>query len=69
MKIRCRKCDICGAEIGNCNCQFWVRPKILWGAPSIGMERMDICNSCFSKLEVLIQHPELIESIESEEWE
>ena len=61
MKIRCRKCDICGAEIGNYDCQFWARPKILWGAPAAGMWRMDICNDCFAKLEMYIRHPELIE--------
>lgn len=63
MKIRYRQCDICGTRMGDCDCQFWLRPKIkiLWGAPSIGMRRMDICNECFSKLEVYINHPELIE--------
>lgn len=61
MKVRCRKCDICGVEIDDYDCQFWIRPKILWGAPSLGMKRMDICSECFAKLEVYIQHPELIE--------
>lgn len=63
MKVRCRQCDICGAQMGGYDCQFWVRPKfkVLWGAPSIGMNRMDICDECFAKLEVYIQHPELIE--------
>ena len=62
MKVKCRKCDICGSEINNYDCQFWVRPKILRGVPSLGMKRMDICCDCFSKLEVYIQHPELIKS-------
>ena len=65
MKIRCRKCDICGDLIDNYDCQFWVHPKVLWGIPVLGMKRMDICDSCFSKVEVYIQHPELIESKEN----
>lgn len=50
MKIRCRECDICGTQMGNYDCQFWLRPKVkvLWGAPSLGMKRMDIYN-CHGK--------------------
>ena len=59
MKVKCRRCDICGQEMGRWDCQFWVRPKVLRGAPEIGMKRMDICNACFSMIEVFIQHPEL----------
>ena len=25
-----------------------------------GMRRMDICDECFAKMQVLIQHPEMI---------
>ncbi len=66
MKIRCRQCDICGVQMGSYDLQFWIRPKVkvLWGVPLIGMRRMDICNECFAKMEVYIQHPELIKQKE-----
>lgn len=61
MKIKCRECDICGAQMDGRDCQFWLRlPRVKWGAPIAGMRHMDICDECFAKMQVLIQHPELI---------
>ena len=61
MKVKCRRCDICMEEMDNWDVQFWIRQRVLWGAPAIGMKRMDICNGCFAKMQVYIRHPELIE--------
>ena len=60
MKILCRQCDICGAQMGRYECQCWVRPRILWGVPALRMKRMDICDKCYTEMQVLIRHPELI---------
>lgn len=63
MKINYRECDICRDKMGGRNFQYWIRiPKVKGGYPSLGMKRVDVCDECFEKLCVLIQHPELIES-------
>lgn len=60
MKINCRTCDICGDQMGSRDFQYWLRkPIIRWGAPSLGMPRMDICSDCFNKMAVMMQHQEL----------
>ena len=60
MKVNCRACDICGEQLGGRDFQYWLRkPIIRWGAPSLGMPRMDICSGCFNKMAVMIQHQEL----------
>lgn len=60
MKINCRTCDICGDQMGSRDFQYWLRkPLVKWGYPEIGMPRMDICDTCFAKVTVMIQHPEL----------
>lgn len=60
MKVNCRACDICGEQLGFRDFQYWLRkPIIKWGAPSLGMPRMDICSGCFDKMAVMIQHQEL----------
>ena len=60
MKVNCRACDICGEELGGRDLQYWLRkPIIRWGAPSLGMPRMDIYSDCFSKMEVMIHNQEL----------
>lgn len=67
MKINCRECDICGVQMDKRDFQYWLRfPSVKKGAPLLGMERMDICDECFAKLSVLIQHPELIEDKEAQ---
>ena len=63
MKINCRECDICRSRISGRDFQYWTRiPKVKGGCPSLGMQRVDVCDKCFAKLCVLIQRPELIES-------
>lgn len=70
MKVNCRKCDICGDELGARDMQFWLRkPIIKWGVPEIGMQRMDICDLCFAKMSVMIQHPELIRNFGGDPYE
>lgn len=65
MKVNCRTCDICGARMGRWDLQYWFRrPVIKRGAPSIGMQRMDICDTCFAKMCIYIQ---LIKAIKTEE--
>lgn len=60
MKVNCRTCDICGEQLGGRDFQYWLRkPIIRWGAPAIGMPRMDICSDCFNKMAVMIQNPEI----------
>ena len=60
MKVNCRACDICGEQLGGRDFQYWLRkPIIRWGAPSLGMPRMDICSDCFNKMAVMIQYPEI----------
>lgn len=55
MKIKGRRCDICGREMGGRCYQYWIRrPRILRGYPNIKMENLDICDSCFSELKRLI---------------
>ena len=67
MKIRCRVCDICGKEMYGGTFQYWLRkPIVMLGVPDIGMKRSDVCDSCFAKLEVYINHPELINSEEAD---
>jgi len=47
--------------MGSRDFQYWLRkPIIRLGAPSLDMPRMDICDTCFAKITVMIQHPELI---------
>ena len=42
MKVRCRACDICGEQMDGRDCQFWIRRLLVkWGAPELGMKRMD----------------------------
>jgi hypothetical protein len=64
MKINCRECDICGEQMGGRDFQYWIRvPKVRGGYPALGMRRVDVCDECFAKLAVLIQHPELLEGV------
>lgn len=60
MKVRDRSCDICGrTKLWDTDFQFWLRkPKVWRGYPSFGMKKMDICESCFVELEVLIRERE-----------
>lgn len=55
MKIRCRRCDICGMEMDGRDFQFWVKPKVKFGYPALGMKHYDVCNNCFAELQVLIE--------------
>ena len=70
MKINCRRCDICGDELGTRDFQIWLRePIIKWGAPGVGMHRMDICADCFASIEIMILNPELIKKWKEETTE
>ena len=70
MKVNCRACDICGEPMGSRDFQYWLRkPIIKGGCPSLGMPRMDICSDCFTKMWVLIKHPELIKRFGGDEYE
>lgn len=61
MKINCRRCDICGDELGTRDFQIWLRkPIIKWGVPEAGMHKMDICADYFASMEIMILNPELI---------
>ena len=55
MRIKERVCDICGASLGKRDFQFWIKPKVKFGYPEIGMTCFDICGDCFAELQVLIQ--------------
>lgn len=68
MKVNCRRCDICVEEMGARDLQYWFRkPIIKWGVPVAGMSRLDICDKCFAKISVMIQHPELIKDFGGDE--
>ena len=70
MKVNCRKCDICGEELGERDFQIWLRkPIIKWGAPVVGMRRMDICADYFTSMEIMILNPELIKKWKEETTE
>ena len=71
MKINYRACDICDEQMGGRDFQYWLRkPIIRWGAPSLGMPRMDICSDCFAKMAVMIQHPEIFKlKLEEKDYE
>lgn len=56
MKIKCRRCDICGTEMGGRDFQYWIKfPKVRFGYPDIGMNRVDVCSECFAALSVEIK--------------
>lgn len=56
MKIKGRRCDICGHEMDGRCFQYWIRrPRILRGYPDINMENLDVCESCILKLLRLIR--------------
>lgn len=51
MKIKGRRCDICGAEMGGVDYQYWlIKPKLKRGYPALGMGNCDICKQCFMLL-------------------
>ena len=61
MKVNSRVCDICGDQMSIWYPLYWLRkPIIRWGVPFLGMPRLDICDTCFAKISVMVQHPELI---------
>ena len=52
MKVRCRRCDICGVEMDNNEHQYWLRklrgPIVKSGRPqSEWMRKLDICKRCW----------------------
>lgn len=55
MKIRERVCDICGARMWDVDLQFWVKSRVKFGCPMLGMNHYDVCDSCFAELQVLIK--------------
>lgn len=55
MRIRKRVCDICGDSLWDMTFQFWLKPKVKFGYPALGMKHYDVCDSCFAKLQVLIE--------------
>ena len=53
MKINCRRCDICGIEIGGRDFMFKIRiPKVKFGYPELGLKRYDVCESCWTKMTI-----------------
>lgn len=55
MRIRKRVCDICKCPLWDMDIQFWIKPKVKFGCPALGMKHYDVCDSCFAELQVLIE--------------
>ena len=58
-KVKCRKCDICDAEIDSYDFQYWLTaplvPILKSGAPILGMKRVDMCDKCMNEIIVHVQ--------------
>ena len=51
MKYKCRRCDICGCEMGKWDFQFWLKaPRLKAGRPDVSMKKYDICDLCGNEL-------------------
>lgn len=51
MKYKCRRCDICGAEMDNRDFQFWLKgPRLRAGCPDLRMKKYDLCDPSGNEL-------------------
>lgn len=55
MRINERVCDMCGARLWGNDFQYWIKPKVKFGYPLIGMQWFDICEDCFAELQVAVK--------------
>ena len=58
MKVKCRRCDLCGAEMGGRTFQHWLKFKFLKaksGYPDVCMAKYDFCDDCMSTLKYAVK--------------
>lgn len=58
MKVKCRRCDLCGKEMDDRTFQHWLKFKFLKakrGYPDVCMAKYDFCDDCMQTLKYTVK--------------